>query len=102
MVSILENRAYIVEREVDEASYKVDAHMAGNGNIFASALTLDFIGAYGEISCGLLDDYIGGGYECTHTDNILHGSVYGLNGDFSVDYLASFAWKLMFLRMPSI
>ena len=61
MVSVLENGAYIVERKIGKASDKIYAHMAGNGNIFASALTLDFIGAYGEISCGFLDDYIGVG-----------------------------------------
>ena len=38
MVSVLENRAYIVEREVDKAADKVDAYMACNGDIFVSAL----------------------------------------------------------------
>ncbi len=88
MVSILKNCSYIVEREVYKAADKVDANMACNGDIFASALTFYLIGAYGEVSCGLLNYNVGSGNKAAHAYNVLHGSVYGLNIDLSVDYLA--------------
>ena len=88
VVSVLKNCSYIVERKVDETADKVDTYVACNGYIFASALSFYLVGTYGEVSCGLLNYYIGGGYEAAHSNNVFHSPVYGLNIYLSVDYFA--------------